>query len=441
MKTVAFLLFLIPGALHVSVGAQTMRFSDILARLYNTGEWKAAELLVQISEQEYLAALQKNDWNLNLSPQYRRTQNMDTGTAGSTVSATMGLNIYTGLTAVQEERKNSLFRDRVTAQIEAATARKELVLTMHGLYTEVWLRQEEEALLEAENRLYEDSYAAKLQLYEGGAATLDAVEQAEEDLRKIENARMENSLKLRIAWFALKSSGIIDTDQMVPFEPYWLSLDAVPRPADIEQQALENSSSYSRLSGSLQTLRDTRTRLSVRDWDLTLKNGFSYEDHSALINYGLDSRMLELNYDLPAWIDPAPSQAENWTLTLGFTFRLPGNNQTDATVRILEKESALIQEQRTQVQAQVSLLLRTVYQQWLMAQEGYATALRAAERAQRLKASVETRRSAGQALELDVRKAQIGSQRAEFSLLQAKRVRQTAYARYFSLIGKDVFLP
>ncbi len=446
-KILVILFFLLGTGQSAFSQEKTLSFEEALRDLTNNSSYQSALKSYEKSRQEIDLSRHPGDAELSVQPGVK-TQYSEEGDQGETeLTMSTGVTFVLGRNQIQEDRFRSAERDYQTEQLNLETVQREEILLLYRLYSDLWLLQQEYPILIDEENLARERYEGTLQLYENGAATLTVLEDREEELQHAEVSLNENSLKMRLKWFTLEQTrGLMGNESIneIPrLEDLKFSIDLKKKPIAMTEQVLSSSADYSDQKNSIISLTETAERLEKRDWNLLIKPSLTYGDHDWTASYNWENRNLDFNYALPlATFNSQNTQTsqENWIAGLSLTLTLGTGkaNRLDGEVTQTEilRQQELLREQTDKL----SLELRTLYQQFVQAEENLTQAKESLLRQSRLKAAVDTRFEAGQALKADQFSAEISERRSRWKEEEARIELQQTYMSLMVLAGDLSFL-
>jgi outer membrane protein TolC len=442
--TIISLILLVISTGNLSAQEQELEFTTILSEWKSYPGYQLARAQWELSlKEEKLAAL-AGDPQLSLTPGYRSQSADLAGEGPGTLSVDLGLTVPLVRSALEEEKYQTALRKLESENLALAEAGNRQLILLSGLYGDLWLSQQEGKLLDAELEVARAKYEAALQLYEGGAGSLSALETAEEDLLAVEEEKNYNSLNQRLSWLELQQARGIETPESEAGPPeipvlkdWWAQLSDPGLPHAMEERARSQSSSLTKEQNILWNLGDSFSRWKAPDFDLTVKPGLSYKDQDFSLSYGYQSRNLSASYgfDALSWNQNSSSTQDLYTLSLSLALSLGPGITNRKNIDLLETQlvqQELLYQYRVR---QLSLDLRSAYQKLILAEEALDQAQRALDRLRRLGEAVEVRFQRGAALNLDLQSASLGIQRGEWKVLSAKLQLQQAKLVYMALQG------
>jgi outer membrane protein TolC len=447
IRIIVILFVLLESGFSVFSQEKTLSFEEAVRDLVNNSSYQSAQLSYEKSRQEMALSRHPGDAELSLQPGVK-TQYSESGEPGQTeLTMNSGLTFVLGRSLIQENKLRSAERDYKTEQLNLETVRMEEVLALYRLYSDLWLLQQEGPILEDEKKLARERYEGMLLLYENGTATLSDLEDSEEELQQAENSLNDNSLKQRLKWFTLEQArGLMGSDfvnEIPRLEDLNFSPDLNEKPISMTEQVLNSSVEYSDQRNSIMTLSETADRLDRKDWNLLIKPTLTYGDHDWSATYNWENRNLDLDYSAPLATfnsQSAQTSQDNWVTGLFLTLSL-GTGKTNRLNREVTQTEILRQQELLKEQTdKLTLELRTLYQQFIQAEQTLLQAKESLLRQSRLKAAVDTRFEAGQALKIDKLSAEISERRSRWKEEEARVEWQQAYMSLMVLAGDLSFL-
>ena len=425
----------------------SLSFSDLVKDVENTSGYKIALQAYEKILREENFYSHPGDAELTAQPAVKN-QTTEWGAQGQTdLTMSTGISFFLGKSLIQEDRYRAAVRAVRAAQMELSSTRREEILSLYILYSELWLLQQEEPVLVDEKLLAEDRYNRFLQLYENGSATLMDVEDASDELQLAEDSINQNLLKQRLTWFSLlQARGGMKNEQIIEIpdlNEFWFEVSTEEKPGTISGQVLETSAERQKQINTIISLKETSSRLEQLDWNLQFKPFFSYGDHDWTLTYNLENRNMNFDYSFPvATYNRLTNQTNQDSWITGVSIVLSfGTGKSDKLETDVYQSEILLQEELLHEQTdKLSLELRSVYQRLLQAVESLKQAETSLQRQIRLTEAVNTRFEAGQALKSDSFSADIAERRSQWKKASARIEVQQAYLTLMVLTGDLSFV-
>ncbi len=424
----------------ISSDPKQLSFQDVLEGLEDTPVYGAALLEYEKVLLEEKSLAHPGDLVFSLEPGVRSTMAELMEPDQTTLDLEGSVLLILGRSLLEEEKYREARRQSQTEVLSLNNTRSRTILNLFGLYSDLWILQEEGALLSRELDLASAKYEANLQLYAGGAVSLAILEQAEEELRLQEEAYSDNLLDQRLTWFELQKERGASTDMspLIPrLAPVTILMTAKEKPLQLLEQALSADNTVQEKRDSLQTLKENVSRLEKADLDMDLAPLVSYGDYDFSMNYNWENRALNVKSTIPLaeWGSSSSQGGQDfWTFGLSLGLSLGAGKKDSLDAYVLEKE---IRRQEILLEDQINsiaLELRTTYQKYLQAQENYSVAERGLIRLERLKDAVDTRYDAGQALKLDRDAAELALKRGLWKVQSARAEVQKTYLALAAMV-------
>jgi len=416
------ILFLAVGAASLSA----LSFEDLLPSIEESHAVREARFALETAAEKYNLARFAGDARVSLSSGLELTSMKDGDfaeqreiTAGVNTNIPLGLN-SSGLAAAETARQAAFLAER-----ELEISRYASYVDLFTAYSAAWLAQRELEVLESELKAASEELRIVQTLFTSGSASLNDLNDAEDKLREAEADMLSGNLAHRLRWLELAFFAGLNQAREEKLEAPAAVFSELPKPPELTAWALERSpairSQLNRIDSLTRELDARRGMVSPP----TLRADFSGWEQNASLSYNMDNPELGLSYSFPLEsygpdLSSSNSNAGN-TWELRFSVNIPLNTGIDA-----EKEWELGQVMIAQIEAQLDLMedtlalqIRSVYQQYLLADDAISQARRALDFAEMTLQTVLERRNSGRATVADELSARAYAQRALFRLEQA----------------------
>jgi len=241
---------------------------------------------------------------------------------------------------------------------------------------------------------------------------------AEDELRLAEADLLAGTLAQRLSWLELAFFAGLNLAREEVLDAPAAEFSELPKPPDLTAWALERSPSIRSQLNRIDALtRELDARRGIVS-PPTLRADFSGWEQNASLSYNMDNPELGLSYSFPLEsygpdLSSSNSNAGN-TWELRFSVNIPFNTGVNA-----EKEWELGQVMIAQIEAQLDLMedtlalqIRSVYQQYLLAEDAISQVKRALNFAEMTLQTVLDRRDSGRATAAEELSARAYAERA-----------------------------
>jgi len=435
MKKTAFIILTVLTAL-AAAPLFGLSFDEVLDTIEENYDMRSARMEVDILEAEARAAASPEDIRFDLDPSLRATSEIDGDFPGETsLSGSTSLFIPLGLSKTERDNLNSLRNSIAAARLKASETYAATYILLFSLYQDLWLLQQEAAVLEAEVKAIELYMELMQERFKTGAIPLSSLNLVEETRIERQEGLIRNGLAQRLAWFELSLNTGIDGDLPI-LDELDLDMAEISRPPDLEAWIIENHPVIEQSRIGLSQTQQNLDRLMRPDYDFSIRPFLNYQDHSFSLNYNLVDPEITAGYDFPidTWGEiPAGSgsSTETWNTGISFNFSL-GSNRNDRLSAEALNISLEKEETRLDYTIQSTLLkVRSAYQQLLRSQELLEYAERNMERSINNRQIVEAKRDLNQAPRHEVLEAEANEARARWKIRDA---RIDMYKAYLNLL-------
>ncbi|MBI9104261.1 MAG: TolC family protein [Spirochaetales bacterium] len=405
----------------------SMNFMEVLKDAEGTSSYREAFESYEKSLLELEMYSYPGDAGLSLTPGVKTQWTDFTNPAQTELDLNVGVSFFLGRSPSLEDKFQAAGRNVEISRLDMVSTLNEAVVTLYNLYSNLWLLQQEEVILEKEKQLAEELYYGTFQMYEGGSATLNDLEDSDEELQLAEDELNQNFLKQRLTWYTLQQArGKSENFQNVEipnFEEYWFEISEMPKPAILFEKILFENPDLLKMENSIVSLNDTIERLKGLDMDIVLRPFLGYDDYSMNLNWAWENRSMNLNFDLPLAnfnMTGTEDSQKKWNGGLSLVLNIGTGKENTTERMVLESE---IRRQKIVLQDQVdkfALTLRSAYQQFIQAQQSLDISETALARQIRLKNAVYTRYNAGLALKTELLSADLGVERSQWKIAGAR---------------------
>ncbi|MGC9311774.1 MAG: TolC family protein, partial [Sediminispirochaetaceae bacterium] len=239
MKRTAFTVLILLAAL-TSAPLFGLNFDEVLRTIEENYDMQSARLEVQILEAEARAAVSPEDIRFDLDPSLKITSETDGEFAGETsLSGSTSIFIPLGLSSMEQDNLNTIRSSITAARLKASETYTSTYILLFSLYQDLWLLQQEAAVLEAEVKSSELYMELMQERFNAGSLPLSSLSLVEETMIERQEALIRNGLAQRLAWFELSLNTGLDGD-MPELEALDFEIEEIPRPPELETWIVEN---------------------------------------------------------------------------------------------------------------------------------------------------------------------------------------------------------
>lgn len=431
MKRTAFTFLVLLAAL-TNAPVFGLSFDEVLRTIEDNYEMQSARLEVQILEAEARAAVSPEDLRFDLDPSLKITSETDGEFAGETsLSGSTSIFIPLGLSRMEQDNLNTIRNSITAARLKASETYTSTYILLFSLYQDLWLLQQEAAVLEAEVKSSELYMELMQERFNAGSLPLSSLSLVEETMIERQEALIRNGLAQRLAWFELSLNTGLDGD-MPELEALDFEIEEIPRPPELETWIVENHPLIEQSRIGVEQIRLNLARLLRPDYEFSIRPFLNYQEHSFSFNYNLVDPEITAGYDFPinTWGEiptGSGSSTETWNTGISFNFSL-GTNRNDRLGAVALNISLEKEEARLDYIIQSTLLkVRSSYQQLLRSRELLENAERNLERSVNNRKVVEAKRDLDQAPRHEVLEAEANEARARWKILEARIDSNIAY--------------
>ncbi|WP_394701458.1 TolC family protein [Marispirochaeta aestuarii] len=419
--------------LFVVAGAGTLpalSFKDLLPSIEESHGVKEARFVLETAADQFTLSIFPGDARMSLSPGLDLTSLKDGDfaeqreiTAAVNTSIPLGLN-PSGRAAAETAREAVSL-----AELELETARYNAYVDLFAAYSAAWLAQRELEVLKSELEAAGEELRIVQNLFNSGSASLNDLNDAEDELRLAEADLLAGTLAQRLSWLELAFFAGLNQAREEKLDLPPAEFFELPKPPDLTAWALERSPAIRSQRNQINALRrELDARRGVVS-PPTLRADFSGWEQNASLSYNMDNPELGLSYSFPLEsygpdLSSSNSNAGN-TWELSFSVNIPFNTGVDT-----KKEQELGQSRIAQIEARLALMedtlalqIRSLYQQYLLAEDAISQAQRALDFAEMTLQTVLDRRDSGRATAAEELSARAYFQRALFRQEQAVSAR------------------
>jgi len=422
MRAMLLLACLSPG-----LGALTLQ--EALDRVDDTAEVRSARLAVDSAESELHSLGFRGDPVLSLEPQIKATTREwepfaeEVALAGGTTAR-----LPLGMSAEEKEKTAAAADALAAARARLAQARAQAYVQVYSLYQAAWLVQAEQAVLEAEQSAARAYAEALSERFRSGEVSLLELTEAEEDLRRTDDAVLEGALRLRLSWlelaFAVQWPLSAETPALDP-ELGTGSTAELPRPPELVSWAVAHDPEIAALQAQIRRIGESMTRLGRPDVSPSLRAFVNVADHGASLSYAFADPLLSASYSIPLYthgeIPQGSGSTPSWNVgaAVGISYTAgKADRMAVASLEVTREQLAAQLEQRRQG---LELGIRSQYQQWLKARQSLEQARRTLLRAEENRRLLESKRGLGLVNAYDILAAEAQVKRAQWSVLASQR--------------------
>lgn len=431
MKRTTFTILILLAAL-TTAPVFALSFDEVLRTIDENYGMQSARLEVEILEAESRAAVSPEDIRFDFDPSLKITSETDGDFGGETsLSGSTSFFIPLGLSNMETDNLNTIRNSITAARSKASETYAATYILLFSLYQDLWLLQQEAAVLEAEVKSSELYMELMQERFNAGSIPLSSLNIVEELMIERQEALIRNGLEQRLAWFELSLNTGIDGD-LPELEALDFEIEEIPRPPEMETWIVENHPVIEQSRIGVEQIRLNMNRLLRPDYGFSIKPFLNYREHSFSLNYNFVDPEITAGYDFPVytWGEiPAGSgsSTETWNTGISFNFSL-GTDHNDRLSAEALNISLEREEARLDYIIQSTLLkVRSAYQQLLRSRELLENAERNLERSVNNRKVVEAKRDLDQAPRHEVLEAEANEARARWKILEARIDSNKAY--------------
>lgn len=427
-----------------------LSFEELFAVLDQAPQVIAARL-EQLEARQRLAALQyPGDPSAALIPAATATTaEGDSFGTEKRVTATVTAEIPIGLSETRRvsvaEAEDALLR----AEEAVAQSRAEAYLGVFMLYKEAWLAGREQGVIEAEVEAARERARTAQERFDRGGASLEELNSAEESLLEAEAARREGTLGRRITWMRLAYAVGLEPKEAAELEPLESSRSELPAVEELISWALRHDGALLAAEDQMAAYRRESAAALGLFRPPTLRTGFSGWEQTASVSLNTENPTLALSYGFPVVTEGEIPESrtgsrdpDTWELSFSVVlpFQAPGGSRLEGELRETLVEQAMLS--KTEAERELSIEIRSRYNQYTVAGEFVDAARRSVESTGRTLKTVRDRREEGRATAADLLLAEAQYRRALYRLdaavaeVETAKLQTAAAASYLNeLIG------
>ena len=414
-----------------------LTFSEVMDAADYNFDLNYALLEIDRLEAEVLVVTQPDDLRFAFNPALKVLTEIDGSFAGETaLSGYTSVSIPFSLSGDEKDRLQAARNNLEIAHSNASEVRAASYIKLASLYQDLWLLQQEVAVIEAEVEASELYMELMQERFNSGAIPLVSLNLADETRIERQEALIRNRLEQRLVWFELSLNTGLEGD-LTSLEVLEIPISDIPRPPELEGWIVSNHPVPARSRLVIELLRQTTDRKQEPDIDLSIKPFLNYKDHSVALTWNVFDPELSAGYTFPlsTWGEiPSGSGSSVETWNTGFSVNISlGSNRNDKLSAAADEISIREEEARLNYLIQSTFLkVRSAYQQLLRSNELVMQAQRDLERSINNRKIVEAKRELDQAPRHEVleavanerrgvwklRAAEIGSEKAFLNLLR-----------------------
>ncbi len=434
LRKTLFGMLLLVAALYIPAEIAALSFDEVTAHMNAAPAVKAAQWNRYEAEDRLLLSMFPGDPELTLTPATSfETAEGNAFTDVTTIGATAALSIPIALSQDRRVAVDAASMALSRARTTEIHARAEVYATLLNAYRRAWLAQRELEVLQRELEALSEVARVTNERYRRGAASLQEVNDAEDDLVRARTALREGTLARRLRSLELLYAAGLERSRTDDLQPLTVVLPDIPRPPELTEWAVEHDP-------RIVALNDDATLFSLEETALdgpvgmpTFRAGFSGWDQSASLTVMTENPALSLSYTLPVAsygeIPESRSGASNEeTWELSFSLALPLQTTKDRRINseILTTNRAQAVVAREEIERELALAIRSQYQKLELSRETIADAQRSVEATLEILNTVTGRLAEDRATTADLLLAEAQYHRALYRLDAALAEREEA---------------
>lgn len=403
----------------------TLSFEDLAVNLNKSYDVQSARLQLENAEKTVTLNRYPGDISFSLNPSVKTITETGASFPGETdFYGSSSLKIPLGLSdSAKEQLKFSIDAMELTAEA-VETAKRKAFLTLHSLYQQAWLLQEEESVLFLELEAAQNQVETLTQQYKNGNIPLSVLSSAEQNLQDKMEEKTQEQLKQRVTLYelAFTSNSAVREE---PLERYELDVNNLPSPPELSLWVPRNHPDIKAQKTKVDQIRQTIERLNKTDISVSVKPFFISGDHSVSLEYSTGNPELTATYSFPLYTAgsvPVSDGKYDDTWETGLTISLALNADKKDSLNSIILKTELQQEiaRLDYLTNYINLQIRSSYQQYLKAQDSLDQAKRNLKRSMDNKKIVETKASLGQTSEYEIKEADAMVKRDEWRVESAR---------------------
>jgi outer membrane protein len=415
------------------MSAEALTFDEVVAAIEETPAVTEARLARQAAEQRFELLSFVGDIGITISPTTELTTAEESSFADRTsygigVSADIPLGLSPAAKVARDAAQDALER-AMSAERSARAAGWTDLLTR---YRAAWLAEQELLVLEAEEEEAGERARTVAERFDRGAASLNDVNSAEDDLVDAQLARREGSLAARLRRLELLYAAGLARNRTDLLEEITVTLPDIPRPPELTQWAVANDPRIVALRDDVTATGREREAIPGPVGFPTLRAGFSGWDQNAGVAFSTATPSLALDYattlatvgNLPT--RSSSSDEDTWKISFSVSLPLRTTRGDSISSEILATEAAQSAAGIAAVEDELALAIRGRFQQYELADEAIIDAERSVAFAAELRDTVRERYAADRATEADLLLAEAQYQRALYRVAAARAARENA---------------
>jgi outer membrane protein len=432
----------IPSIAPVSEAA-ALSFEEVVAGLDDTPAVAEARLARQAAEQRLEILSFAGDIDLGIVPSTTFATEEDSSfpdrtSVGIGVSADIPLGLSSGERLARDEALDALDRARAVEE----SARADAWIDLLTRYRAAWLAEQELLVLQAEEEAAREHARTVTDRFDRGAASLNEVNAAEDDLLEAQLARREGTLATRLRRLELLYAAGLERNRTDLLEEVAFTLPEIPRPPELTQWAAATDPRILALRDEVAATTREEQALPGVIGSPTLRGGFSGWDQNAGVAFNTAAPSLALDYSTTLATSgslpesrSSSSTEDTWELSFSLSLPLRTTRGDSLSSELFATTAARAAVGIAAVEDELAVAIRGRYQQYELADEAIADAERSVEFATRLLETIRERHATDRATTADVLLAEAQYQRALYRLAAAHADREDAKAATAAAAG------
>lgn len=407
-------------ALTAGSGVYSLSFKEISSDLDNTFEVKNAVLQKEAAYNSVNLARSPGDIQISAVP------GVKTVSGEIEYYGSAALKIPVGLSQLEKEKLSFSEDSYSLAYEKIESARNSAFITLHRLYQDAYLIQEEESVIRLELEAAESMADILSQQYKNGNVPLSALSSAQEDLQDKREELSQELLKQRVSLYELAfTAGMAVKEELL--ERFVLEMEELPAPPALTLNAMEKNPDIQAQKQKVQQISRTIDRLRGIDLGLSIKPFYSSAEHSVSLEYSVTDPLVSISYSFSPSISGQTSGSWSAGISASLSFNSGKNDSLNIEVlQIQQNQENARLEYLTNL---LSLQIRSSYQEYLKAKDTLEQSRRDLARTMDNKKIVEAKAALGQAAEYEIKEAYAQVKRAEWKVESSRINLEKAYLK------------
>lgn len=363
----------------------TLDLQAVLESVPKTAAVRSAEYALEAARLKADQLGYPGDISLSVQPG-ATLQTPSDGPFADTVSLSGNVSVVVplGLSDVKESTLNQTLTLIPQKERDYNYSLDQAYLDLVLLYQDVWINQESLKYQESARDAAQNTYNQKKTLFENGSISLLELNAAEELLIQAEETLSKTNMNHKLSWIELATLTQRDWRQPEELTKAVDLQNGLPGSMQLIRWAETNHPDILAQEEKVRLLQEELTGLASYDLSAVIKSSVNIANHNIALSYNTDSMGLTGSYSFPlgTFGTVSSQQSGNWTMSFSASVGMDAGKSADYTRSLLFNEFETETQKLVIIRENVSLQVRSKYQQYLIAQESVETAIRNFERAQ-----------------------------------------------------------